>query len=252
MLVPKRNTEPVATRGLEIILALFVGVVLAVGAFVALDLGESRDADTSTSPEASPSTTVPGVENTRPTAPRATPDEIIEVWERAYTSTYALEGQLEIHDVADGESPDLYAITSEPAVVIEVRRAFIDGRELDQVGDTALSIGPSGQRTCERSGTIFLCTDPEPAPTTELRLEVVRSRIDGNDADYEVWPDDGCWLAVAIEPTTSSNWGQVSRWCFDDATGALRERTTWRGARLERFVANEIRSEVTEDDLAPA
>lgn len=241
-----------ATRGLEIVFALVVGIVLAVGAFVVLGLGDTEGGGTDTSPEAPTATTSPEVEDTRPTAPRATTEEVVAVWARAYTATYALDGQLEIHDVKEGESPDLRAISSEPAVTIDVRRSSIDGRELDQVGDTALSIGPSGQRTCERSDDIFLCTDPSAAPTTALRLELVESRIDGADAEYEVWPDDDCWLAVAIEPTTSNAWGQVSRWCFDEATGVLRERTTWRGARLERFTATDIRTDVTEEDLAPS
>lgn len=241
-----------ANRGLEIVLALVVGVVLAVGAFVMFGLGDAERDDAAVSPEAPTPSTFAGVEDTRPTAPRATTEEIVALWARAYTATYALDGQLEIHDVAEGQSPDLRAVSSEPAVVIEVRRASLDGRELDQVGDTALSVGPSGQRTCERSDSIFLCTDPSAAPTTELRLNLVESRIDGDEAEYEVWPDDDCWLAVAIEPTTSSPWGQVSRWCFDETTGALRERTTWRGARLEHFVATDIRTDVTEDDLAPS
>ncbi len=244
-----------ANRGLEILFALVVGAFLAVAAFVLLGIRD--DAATgvdrvTASPEAT-TTAPPPVQDTGPSSPRATTDEVLGLWRRAYDATYALDGTLEIHEVAEGDNPDIRSIDSEPTVVVPVRRAAIDGRELDQVDDTALSTGPSGQRTCERSATnVFLCTDPDPqAPTTERRLALISSRIEGDDAEYDVWLDDGCLLAVAIEPTTTGTWGQVSRWCFDEETGVLIERTTWRGNRLERFSATEVRTEVTEDDLAP-
>lgn len=242
-----------ANRGLEVILAVVVGVVLAVSAVVVFGLGGSgTGADTGDAAQSpQQSVNVPAVQDTLPTSPRATTEKVLAVWERAYNATYALDGSLEIHAIEEGESPNMGALDSEPSVVIDVRRANLDGRELDQVDDSALSIGPSGQRTCERSDDVFLCTEPSLAPTNERRLELIASRIDGDAAEYHVWPDDSCWLAVAIEPTTNGAWGQVTRWCFDDATGVLIERTTWRGARLERFVATDLRSDVTEADLAP-
>ncbi len=231
-------------------LALVVGVVLTLAAYVLIGLGDAIEDPITASNHAT--TSIPPLQDTLPTTPRASVDDVLAVWTASYTGTYALDGQLEIYDVPEGTSPDLRSFEDEPQAVATVRRAVSDGRELDQVGDSALSVGPSGQRTCERSesGT-FLCTEPTSRPTLELRTALLTERLEGDPPEYDVWSDEGCWLAVATEPTVAGGWGQSSRWCFDETTGALIERVTWRGTRLERFVATDVRADVTEDDLTP-
>lgn len=244
-----------AERGLELILALIIGALLVIGAFVVFGQSTASDSDLgpATSQGETPETTaIPTIRDTLVPSSPGDPDQFVQAWRTHLSTDHALDGFLEIYEVAPGAAVDIRSPIGIPFSSISVRRAILDDRELDQVGTSALSIGPSGQRSCERQQSgVYLCTDPAASPSLSARLALIERRIDGDDSEYELWEDEGCWVVSAREPTTSGIWGQLSRWCFDETVGVLIERTTWRGSRLERFFAEDLRTKVTETDLAP-
>ena len=64
---------------------------------------------------------------------------------------------------------------------------------------------------------------------------------------------DGCWDLLLVRALLSAPYGGAARFCFDEATGALRYREVRRPEGVDVLEATEIRTEVTDADLrAPA
>lgn len=240
--------DDVSRRVLEVVLAMVLGAAIVA---IAMTLIAQRSSDDAAHEGNAAATTTTGVETT---AKPADIDAFLDVWVASQEVDVLVVGRQQTIAVVAGTGVDPLTTNGEVTGSIDVRRARLGEREIEQVGTSALVTDATGQRSCDRIGGDYLCTAPTETPTIGERLVEFTERLTGPDAPYELFDDgDGCWRAVAIEPSPTLRWGQVSVWCFDAETGALDRTAVWRGDdRVQRFEASEISVDVMASDLDPA
>ncbi len=242
-------------RVLEVALAVVIGaVIVAVWFTVTADDGANEPTPgvgEASEPAASqPATSQPA------TGTRLSDGDVeafLDVWVASQELDVVVVGREQTLSVDPTNGVDPIEAIGEITGSIDVRRATLGDRRIEQVGTNALVTGPEGQRSCDLLDGQFLCTDPVPAPSIEEQLVEFTDRLSGESPTYDLFDDgDGCWRAVAAEPSPILRWGQISVWCFDAATGALAQTAQWRGEdRVRRFEATEIRTDVVARDLDP-
>jgi hypothetical protein len=171
------------------------------------------------------------------TIPDGTSD-FLDAFAKTFVGPYSVTGVLEFSN-------------DQAATRQTVRRARLDDRSLDQIGGGAEVTNNGNLRRCSDDRTQFLCTDPEPEPTiAQRRAEMARLLV--QDVGYVVAQEsDSCYVLTARGDGTFSPFGIETTYCFDPATGAVSSRVTTKGQRTESFIASQIKSEVTEQDLTP-
>lgn len=221
--------QGVRERVPEVVIAVIVGA-LVVGGILAVT--GNRDPVVVT--------TVPVPAGDPPVDPRA----FIDQWETSLRAEYAAVGVITEFD----DNTILSQRT--------IRIARTPDRRLDQTGSASIVTMGDEQRPCEpeggESGGVIVCGPPQVAPTVEQELAVVVSQVSGDDPTYLLYPEgESCWVAIAAEPSPTRQWGQATTFCFDAVTGALMSRSSVNGSRRDVLELTEIRSNVTDDDLAP-
>ncbi len=237
-------------RVLEVILALVVGAVA-----VAIVFGVVSRRDASTLDQRADDAVFANEGTIAPPTTRAPADvdAFLLAWQTAFELDVVVIGREEVLRVDPAGGVDPLTVVGEVTGEIEIRRVRLGDRRIEQIGEGALVTDALGQRSCDRYGIEFLCTDPTVTPTIEQELSEFVERLVGDDPPYDLFDDGGgCWRAVAVEPSPLVRWGQISIWCFDPETGALARTAIWRGEdKVQRFQATEIRTDVAPRDLEP-
>lgn len=161
--------------------------------------------------------------------------------------------------------------TAELLVDSTFTRTFNDGRELayqtlliQRPPDDVLVVG-AGSAAGRLDGRITRCNavaaDAPPAcirseeapPYAEQVAEEVADLRALLDGIYGVeQDDDGCWILTLEVAVADPPYGGAARFCFDDASGALRSLEVRGAEAVERTEAVTIATVVTEADLRVA
>lgn len=158
--------------------------------------------------------------------------------------------------------------TEELLVTSTATRRLNDGRELvyevrdiRRPPDDVLVVG-AGSVAGRRDGRILRCNTleaddpasciqgPVAPPWDEEVADEVRILRDLVTTAYEVEDaGDGCWDLRLVVAVLSPPYGGAARFCFDEATGALRYREVRRAEGVDLLEATDIRTTVTDADL---
>lgn len=215
-----------AQASLAIGLVMVLGVVAVTAVFVT-----GREVT-----EPTPRTT-----STLPVRERVDPEEFLAVWARSHVGPYAQSGSI---TRARGDTVE----------VTRFRRAAREGRELNQVGSTAIISEDGQQQICEvLDPEDIRCGGVEPAPTGEEQREMLAVDLAPVGA-YLIFadPEPHCyWLVFDGAVGLGSRFGQETRMCFDPATGALVSQVERTGASEEALETLSLTADVTDADLEP-
>lgn len=235
-------------RILEVALAVVIGAVLVAVWFT---ITAGSDEPTATAP--SSDTTSLDAASEQAALEKGDVDEFLDAWATSQQLDVVVIGQEQTLQVDPANGVDPMGAIGEISGTIGVRRVTLGDRRIEQIGTSAVVTGPEGQRSCDLIDAQFLCTDPVAAPSIDDQRLEFTDRLVGAAPPYDLFDDgDGCWRAVAVEPSPILRWGQISVWCFDPTTGALARTAQWRGEDVvRRFEAVEIRTNVVASDLDP-
>jgi hypothetical protein len=158
--------------------------------------------------------------------------------------------------------------TAELLVESTFTRTFADGRELaydthlvQRPPDDVVVVG-AGSASGRLGGRIVRCNavaadapaeciDAGPAPDYDevVGQEVATLEVLVEEA-YEVARDgSGCWILTLVAAVPTPPYGGAARFCFDEASGALRRLEVRRPEGVEVTEARSIATEVTDADL---
>ncbi|MCX7620836.1 MAG: hypothetical protein N2037_08355 [Acidimicrobiales bacterium] len=171
--------------------------------------------------------------------------EFLLAWERARRATFVLEGEFSrTKPGGDTLRAPRFEVQRPPDHLIKQFGGItgvLNGRTI------SCSQSPRGQMVCGADG-------PEATPfdeRLERELTNLRSYFDPARPLYAVRPDGKhCFRLQQIAIYPDPPYGLLARFCFDEATGALRgvERH-FESGMVERMEAVSLRSEVTQSDF---
>lgn len=151
---------------------------------------------------------------------------------------------------------------------LPVRRAILGDRAIDEAGTTAAVTENGETQQCERSEGQWLCAPPLPAIEPEIDVRGFASLLLTESPPYSVFavttepPADlasivdlgptTCWSMVSADRRDRARFGAETTLCFHDQVGALVGRITETSSGVDRFVATELRGQVTIADVEPS
>lgn len=178
--------------------------------------------------------------------------DLVVAYGRSLTENHALTGEL--------RRPD--------QDVVEVRRAILDDRAIDEVGLTAAVTEAGETRQCELIDDEWLCTPPLPAFTAEMDVQGFATLLLTESPTYTVFATSAdpppqlssitefgpvtCWSMVSDGRVDRARFGAETTMCFHDELGALIGRVTETSAGSDTFVATTLSSEVETSDVEPS
>jgi hypothetical protein len=182
-----------------------------------------------------------------PGVPAAHQDDaraFIAAWQRYRMGTFVLEPAFE-RRFADGRS-----LT---ATRLMVQRP--PWRVVRQLGGTSAT-GGTQSVSCDEVDDRTVCTPGPGRPYDEQVAEELlawATAFAGSDPVYVVEaPQAGCYELRLNRAIPSPPYGNVARFCFDEATGALRARQVVRDDATDTEEATRLSATVTDADLAAA
>jgi hypothetical protein len=137
---------------------------------------------------------------------------------------------------------------------LETQRTVVQDppRRLVRQGATVSASDEDASLLCEPVGTETVCT-PQPGVDYEASIQDElagwRVAIEGEVPQYAVEvPESGCFVLRLVADVAAPPYGELTRVCFDDATGAVRSRQVTRATGTDTEVASSISATVTDDD----
>lgn len=230
-----------------VVTGILIGAVIAAGVLWLWGQGDSETAEqlpppTEQSPDAAGTGGLPALD----------PVDLVVAYGRSRTENHALTGELR----RDEQEPLL------------VRRAIMNDRSIDEVGDTAGVTQNGETRQCERIEGQWLCTSPLPAIGSDIDVQGFATLLLTESPPYSVFavaPDpppelasiaelgpSTCWSIVSAGRRDRARFGAETTLCFHDELGALVGRVTETSAGDDQFIATELRSQVTTTDVEPS
>lgn len=220
---PRRRARAVLIPFRAGLAGLLVGLVAAV--VVARATGPQEEA------------TLPGAR-----APEAS-EAFLEAWARSRTATYAAEGVF------------TRSLDGEPALSAEVRTAQRPPDRLEVRPGSATGRQGGRRLACalEEGGTLACRTGEPVGPyedAVEREVALLREQVQGPARVYDVRAaGDGCFTLVPTRAGAAGQYGSRAEFCFDATTGALVSSRVERGRAVDEVEMDEIRTEVTDEDL---
>ena len=184
----------------------------------------------------------------RPPA-RTADDRFVAAWKRSREATYYAKGTFERHSDLTGSSIGSEdVVAQDPPRRLHRQMGGIEGRFDDRVlvcpsapgpDDPPCQLGDPGGRTY--------------AEDVAAEVASLRTLVEGARRVYSVRDaGPGCFALDQRRSAAGVPFGVRSRYCFDDATGALVEATvTYAGGIDEHLLVRDLRSEVREADFVP-
>jgi hypothetical protein len=232
---------------MTVVTGIIIGAVIAAGVLWLSSRGDGETAE-QLPPPTEPSPDADGTDD--PTA--IDPVDLVVAYGRSRTENHALTGELR----RDGQEP------------LPVRRAIRNDRSIDEVGDTAAVTENGETRQCERIEGEWLCTSPLPAIGSDIDVQGFATLLLTESPPYSIFavaPDPPpelasiadlgpttCWSIVSAGRRDRARFGAETTVCFHDELGALVGRVTETSAGDDLFIATELRSQVTTEDVEPS
>ncbi|HEX7095555.1 MAG TPA: hypothetical protein VF183_06715 [Acidimicrobiales bacterium] len=180
------------------------------------------------------------VESPYPADQAANADAFLQAWERYRNATFRAELTF-VRETPDGRRLEL-----ERLVVQQPPRRAV--RQLDDItavedGETLVCSPRDGDRVC------FTQEGSDYAAAVESELAAWRSATSGEAPFYAVHAlDGGCFELRLARELPEPPYGEITRVCFDEATGALRNRQVIRTTGTDTEEATTISGTVTDED----
>lgn len=180
------------------------------------------------------------VESPYPEDQAANAEAFLDAWERYRRATFRAEMTF-TREVPGGQRLELRRVV----VQQPPRRAV---RQLDSV----TAIEDDATLLCEQQGEDQVCssvdgTDYDTA--IEHELAAWRTAISGDSPPYAIAAyDGGCFELQLVSSIPAPPYGDATFVCFDEATGALKQRQVVRATGTDTEEATAISAEVTDED----
>jgi hypothetical protein len=218
---------------LLVVLGLAAGTILGIGA--AALVGDGGD-DARPQLDLQPSDTIYPPDQT------ANAERFLTAWRRYREATFVAELTFERTPV-NGEP-----LTTTRVVVQEPPRRLV------RQGDSTTTTDTDATQLCEPVGDETRCsTQPgvDYEATVDAEIDAWRDAIGGDAPQYAVeTPEAGCFELQLVVPMIEPPYGNATRLCFDDATGALLRRQVVRATSTDTEEATSLRATVTDADWA--
>jgi hypothetical protein len=225
--VPRRR---LATWWL-VVIGVAIGAVIGLGA-AAMVRGDGDD---------EPATlTLAPVDTIYPPDQAGHAAQFLAAWERSRRATFVAEYTFE-RTLAGGET-------------LETTRVVVQDPPRRQVrqGDSTTTTDDERALLCEPVGTETVCTERPGVDYDEAvadELAAWRTAIVGDAPAYAVQvPRPGCFDLQRAVDLVAPPYGEATRVCFDDATGAIRSRQITRASGSDTETAVRITATVTDSD----
>jgi hypothetical protein len=216
---------------------VLVAVGVAIGALVGLVAAMAVSGGDDAVP---PSLTLAPVDTLYPPDQAANADAFLRAWDRYRHATFRAELTF-TREVVSGAR-----LSATRVVVQQPPRRMVrqDGSVTSVDDDQTLVCEPHGdQNVCNTSHG----DEYEAQVATELAAW--RTAITGDNPAYAVdVPEPGCFDLTLVQTIPDPPYGDATRVCFDDASGALRSRTVNRATGTESETATAISPTVTDAD----
>ena len=182
------------------------------------------------------------------TEPADAATEFVAAWERSRTATFVATGTWERRSVATGSELTSEAyLAQDPPRRLQEEQGGVQGRV-----DDRLLLCPSGPDDAAAACALGPPTGVAYAESVDAEVEALATLVEGPDRLYDVTADGGCFTLTQQRVEPRAPYGTSATFCFDAATGApARREVRFERGIVERVVYDEIRAEVTSDDLRP-
>ena len=186
-----------------------------------------------------------GPEDHDPAPPQpsaAAAEAFLDGWARHRTETYVAEGTFT--RTLDGQTALQSAVRTaqRPPDRLEVQPGSATGRRDGR--RIACAAEEDGSLSCRTGETVGPYED-----AVEREVTILREQVLGPRRLYDVTAEDGCFTLDLVAAFPAAPYGSRARFCFDDATGALRSSRVERGRAVDSIEVNTIRTSVTDEDL---
>lgn len=176
--------------------------------------------------------------------PAAEAAAFVDAWERSRLGTYAVAGVSTRTTPQGGELVSPVELVQRPPDYIRRQFGGVDARLGDRPVNCAT--GPDGEVECHRGES--------DRTYEELVADEVRRWGDYFRGEptglYEVEGYlEGCFELVLTREYPSPPYGNLARFCFDDATGAITYSEIRRDEAVDIVEMSEVRDEVSDADL---
>ena len=239
---PEPDEAPPATPPLSRLrrVPLWVLVIVGVAAGAALGLGVAALVGGDDGGGGAPTLSLGPSDTRYPPEQAANAEEFLTAWERyrraTFVATYSFERLL-----PDGQHLD----TARTVVQAPPRRLVRQGASVTATAD-------DGSLACEPVNDQTVCT-PQPGIDYEAsitdELDGWRQAITGDAPQYAVdVPEAGCFDLTRVVDMVAPPYGEVTRVCFDAATGAVLRRQITRTTGTDTEIATEVSGTIADAD----
>lgn len=171
-------------------------------------------------------------------------EAFVAAWERSRLGTFYVASEFH-RTTPNGELESVHEVAQRPPDVVRREFGGIEGR----IGNRSISctLDPDDRERCTQGGADL------PPYDEEVAEEVARwdNYFVGSVPLYRVeMHEDGCFDLSLTRLSPSPPYGNWARFCFDDATGAMVYAEVHRDEGTDLLEAIEVRSSVSDADLA--
>jgi hypothetical protein len=216
-----------------VVIGVAIGAVIGLGA-AAMVGGDGGDDDEPASLTLAPLDTI------YPPDQAGNAAQFLAAWERSRRATFVAEYRFE-RTLPGGET-------------VESTRVVVQDppRRLVRQGSSTTTTDDERSLSCEPVGTDTVCTEHPGVDYDETVAEELaawRTAIVGDAPAYAVQvPQPGCFDLQRAVDLAAPPYGEATRVCFDDATGAIRSRQITRASGSDTETAVRITATVTDAD----